>query len=187
MKFQFTVNLTDEDYLDYNLFWQFKSPYGKKQVIELRILLAIIVGLLAFVALLEGDFTQEAFLDCIPYAIALVLLEIFFKRIFLWIFKGYIKSLNKKGKKGYSPFSTMEFYDDVFVEVTPENKTEAKYSAIERVSIVDCKVIYLHANNLLAYILPLSSFETRAQYDDFIQFIKTKCLIVDEYTMSAMK
>ena len=42
---------------------------------------------------------------------------------------------------GYSPSAVIEFYEDVFIETTPDNKTERKYSAIERISIVDNKVV----------------------------------------------
>ncbi len=29
MKFQFNIDLTDKDYVDFNIFWQTKSRYGK--------------------------------------------------------------------------------------------------------------------------------------------------------------
>ena len=29
MNFKFKVNVSEQDYLDYNLFWLSKSPYGK--------------------------------------------------------------------------------------------------------------------------------------------------------------
>ena len=82
---------------------------------------------------------------------------------------------------GYSPSSVIEFYEDSFVETTPDNKTEQRYASIERISIVDNKMIYIHVNNIMAYILPLSCFETKEQYDEFFEFIKTKCFNIDIY------
>ena len=38
MLFQFIINLTDEDYLDYNVFWNLKSAYGKKTAILIRVI-----------------------------------------------------------------------------------------------------------------------------------------------------
>ena len=95
--------------------------------------------------------------------------------------KRQIKSLKKSGKMGYSPESVAEFYDDCFVETTPDNKVEHKYSAVERISIVDNKVVYVHINNVMAYILPFSCFKSEEQYGNFLTFIKTKCANIDVY------
>ena len=89
--------------------------------------------------------------------------------------------LKKSGKMGYSPNAVMEFYDEIFVETTPENRTEQSYSAVERVSVVEDRTIYIHINNVMAYILPVTAFESKEQYDSFLSFIRTKCAIVDVY------
>ena len=72
---------------------------------------------------------------------------------------------------GYSPSSVLEFYEDRFIETTEEKRTEQKYSAVERISIVDNKMIYIHVNNIMSYMLPLSCFESKEQYDCFFDFI----------------
>ena len=82
---------------------------------------------------------------------------------------------------GYSPVSEIEFYDESFVEITPDNKTEQKYSAIERVSVVTDKVVYIHVNNVMSYILPLSCFESKEQYNNFLYFVRSKCANIDVY------
>ena len=89
--------------------------------------------------------------------------------------------MKKTGKAGYSPESVLEFGDETFIETTPDNKTEQRYASIERISIVDNKVVYIHVNNIMAYILPLSCFETKEQYDEFFEFIKTKSANIDIY------
>ena len=89
--------------------------------------------------------------------------------------------MKKNGKAGYSPESVLEFGDETFIETTPDNKTEQRYASIERISIVDNKMIYIHVNNIMAYILPLSCFETKEQYDEFFEFIKTKSANIDIY------
>lgn len=42
MKFQFYIDLTDKDYVDFNIFWQTKSRYGKKILTTLRIFLLVL-------------------------------------------------------------------------------------------------------------------------------------------------
>ena len=82
---------------------------------------------------------------------------------------------------GYYPVSEMEFYDESFMEITPDNKTEQKYSAIERVSVITDKVVYIHVNNVMSYILPLSCFESKEQYNNFLDFVRSKCTNIDVY------
>ncbi len=181
MKFQFNVNVSDQDYLDYNSFWMIRSPYGKKQIKTFRIAIAVLFAIFISISLFSGGFTLESFLGVIPMVIVLFLAQIFLTKFFSWSLKIQIKALKKSGKMGYSPDSVIEFSQDSLIETTPDNKTEHKYSAIERVSIVDNKMIYIHVNNVMSYILPLTSFESKEQYDDFLDFIKTKCENIDIY------
>ena len=181
MKFQFNVNTNDQDYLDYNKFWMLRSHYGKKQMTAYRISFAIIIGVYILFSLYGGNFTLDSFIGIIPMAILLIIFELLLSPLFVLFLKCYLKSLKKKGKMGYSPSSVIEFYEDVFIETTPDNKTERKYSAIERVSIVDNKVVYIHVNNIMSYILPFYCFESSEQYNEFFEFIKTKCSNIDIY------
>ena len=181
MKFQFNVNTTDKDYFDYNKFWMLRSHYGKKQMTTFRVVFAVIIGVYIFISLYGGNFTFDSFIGIIPMAILLILFEVLLSPLFVLFLKSHLKSLKKKGKMGYSPSSVIEFYEDVFIETTPDNRTEQKYSAIERVSVVDNKVVYIHVNNIMSYILPFSCFESKEQYNEFFEFIKTKCSNIDIY------
>ena len=40
---------------------------------------------------------------------------------------------------------------------------------------------YIHVNNIMSYILPFSCFESKEQYNEFFEFIKTKCSNIDIY------
>ena len=180
MNFIFHVNISENDYLDYNIFWQLKSPYGKNQILFFRIFLAVIVLAGAFISL-RGNYSIDSFLGVTPILLVGIIFELLLNRLFYHVLKSHIKGLSKKGKMGYSSTSVMEFNEDGFAETTQENKTEQKYSAIERISIVNDKMIYIHTNNIMAYILPLSCFESKEQYDAFLNFIRTKCHTIDIY------
>ena len=73
MKFQFNVNINEEDYLDYNKFWMLRSHYGKKQMSTFRIIIAVIIGLIILISLYGGNFTLDSFIGINPMAILLVL------------------------------------------------------------------------------------------------------------------
>lgn len=181
MKFRFNVNIDDRDYSDYNKFWLIRSPYGKKQIKTFRITIAVLCAIFILISLFCGGFSLESILAIIPLIIILLLAQIFLTGFLSWALKAQIKALKKSGKMGYSPESVIEFYEECFVETTPENKTEHKYSAIERISVVDNKMIYIHVNNVMSYMLPISCFETKEQYNSFFEFIKTKCANIDVY------
>lgn len=181
MNFKFKVNISDQDYLDYNTFWMLRAPYGKKQIKNIRIIITAFFAIFILISLFLGNFSANSFLSIIPLLVILLLTQIFLNKYFVWSLKGQIKTLKKRGKMAYSPDSVIEFLEDNFIETTPDNKTEQKYFAIERVSIVDNKTIYIHINNVMAYILPLSCFESKEQYDNFLNFISTKCANIDIY------
>ncbi len=181
MKFQFHVKINDQDYFDYNLFWATRSYYGKKQIRSVRVFLMLLIAVAIIHSFLISGFSKETVLGIIPLLILGLLSQILLIKFYAFILKLHMKTLKKSGKMGYSPESYIEFDDDCFCETTPENKTEQKYSVIERISVVDYKMIYIHVNTVLSYILPLSSFESNDQYDCFMEFMKTKCANIDLY------
>ena len=181
MNFKFNVHLTDADYLDYNVFGTIKSPYGRKQMRTFRILIAAGILLFSLFILIRDRFTLAAFISASAQWVLLSVIELLMNPFFTWILKSHIKSLKKHGKMGYSPDSEMEFFEDYFVETTPENKTEQAYTAIERISILKGKVIYIHVNSVMAYIVPFSVFDTKEQETAFLTFLGTKCAVVDLY------
>lgn len=73
----------------------------------------------------------------------------------------------------------MEFYEDMFVEITPENRSQVNYSAVDSVYVVKGEIIYIYLNSALAHLIPYSVFESETQFNSFIEFIgnKTKPVI----------
>ena len=175
MDFKFNVKLTDQDYFDFNKFWLIRSPYGKKQTRSMRIIITVILGIFIIGCLIRDRFTLPGVIAATPFALLLVLLHVLLNPWLTWSVKGQLKKMKKVGKMAYAPDSLLEFGEDSMVETTPEEKTERSYGAIERISVVDNRVIYIHTNNVGAYILPLSCFVSQEQCDGFFEFIKTKC------------
>lgn len=181
MKYTFNVTLTDKDYLDFNIFWMIKSPYGKKNILKLRLGFVVLFGLGILAVLLLGEKTTQTYLSAGYLVVLFAIFQIFMSRFFVWSLKGQLKSMKKSGKMAFSPESVMEFCDDYFIEATDENKTQQKYSAIERVSIISGKIIYIHTNNVTAYLLPISCLGSAEECKNFIEFIKTKVSTIDIY------
>ena len=86
-----------------------------------------------------------------------------------------LETMKKKGKLPYTPESVLEFYDDHFVEITPEARNEMNYSIVERVDVVSDKAIYIYVNSIMAYIVPRSCFYRDEEVASFIEYLRAKC------------
>ena len=181
MKFKLNVNTSEKDYLEFNKFLLVRSHYGKNQVASFRVMITIIFLSFVILSLSEEGFTLDFAIVAIPLIIGLILCQIFSKRLLGLSVKSTLNGFKKKGKMAYDPSVVLEFYEDSFVEIAPLKKIEYDYSLIERISVVDNKYIYLHTNSAAANILPMSCFESEEQKNSFLEFIKTKCAIVDVY------
>jgi len=174
MKFKFDVTMTDQDYLDYNLFVLLKSPYNKNMLLAFRIVVSAFFAIIPSIPLLSNEFSTGTIIGLVLIVTIIVLYNIFFSKSFARTIKSNIKKQKKKGKLSYTPVSTLEFFDDKFIETSPLNKTEQSYAVIERISIVENRVIYIHVSSVVGYIIPRSCFGSPQEYVDFIEFIKTK-------------
>lgn len=181
MKYRFHIHMTDEDYMEFNRFWQYQTPDGKKIVRLTRLLVFSIFWMAMGIVLVLEGFTLLTLIIDVALAITSVVYQLLLKSILNRSLGRRIKELKKSGKKLYSPESIIEFYDDYFVETAAGDKTQRGYSGIEQVSIVEGKAIYIHGNIHSAYIIPYSSFESQAQYGEFLEFLKEKIATVNCY------
>lgn len=182
MKFRFQVAFNDNDYFEFNKFHLLRSPYGAKTRRSTIVMVTVIVAAFALVSLILGKFSASAFLRIIPLIIIWLVFRLLMDNFLISTLKTQLKQMKKSGKMPYSQSSILEFYEKGFVEITESNKTEQKYSSIERISVVDKEYIYLHTNSIMAYIIPYSVFESDEQRADFFVFLQSICPNIDLYT-----
>ena len=187
MRFQFDIHLSDEDYFKFNRFYTLYSPYGKKQALSLKLTVLLITLVFCVLSLLYGDFSREAWLGIIPMALAGGILFLFFDAFLVWTIKQNIKKMKKKGKLAYPPVAMLAFDDERFAEITPDEKSETKYTKIERVSIVAGEAIYLHVSSVGAHILPDTAFASHEERQAFVTFLADKCENIDLYAKKGRK
>ena len=181
MKFKFNVNLTDEDYLNFNMFVSTKTGTGKRYIIFLRTLITVVFVATILIWLFNNGFDMLHLIALIPCVGVFALLQLALMPQLRLMTKRQINLMKKDGKSAYSPFAEMEFYDDYFIEITEDKKSEIKYTSIEKISVLGDKVLYLHVSNSSAYIIPISTFISKETFDLFMEFIKTKCSRIDTY------
>ena len=175
MKFKFNVNITQEDYIELNRIVMTETPAGKKSSKISNLIFISVCAILVLFTLITSKFSGEGFIATGVLIIAFLLVHLTLnKTINNLAVKATVKSLTKiKGKLPYSENSVLEFYDDVFVEITDENKTESKYSAIENI-IVNENLVVLFINSMQAYIVPTRSFESIEQKNSLVEVVNGK-------------
>ena len=175
MKFKFNVNITQEDYIELNRIVMSETPAGKKSSKMSNLIFISFCVIAVLVTLTIYNFSGKAFIAAGVLIIAFLLVHLTLnKTITNLAVKGTVKSLTKiKGKLPYSEHSVLEFYDDVFVEITDDNKSEMKYSAIENV-FVNENLVVLFINSMQAYIVPTRSFESIEQKNSLVEFLNGK-------------
>ena len=171
MPYRFQIHLTEQDYVNYNLFVMFRSPHGRKQYYSTLFVLVAMMALFCLYSLWSADFAPGSFVLCIPYMIAGAVFCLLLKPLMIWLLKLQVRRQKFSGKPGYSPEAVMEFFEDRFTEVTPEQKAEQKYTVIDRVCINGSRYIYIHVNTVMAYILPTSCFLSEEQREEFLHFL----------------
>lgn len=179
MKFKIDATMIEEEYF---IFRKFATVhYGKKSRSTYRISACLIVFVLVWAIFKADGLTPPSIVTGVILTIWLIIWQIFYKSFCIWWTKKNVHKLKKNGKRLYSDWSVMEFYDDYFCDLTENFKHDVKYCAIESVSVIENKMIVLNADNGMAFMLPVRAFQTNEQYDAFIEFIKTKCPKIDFY------
>ena len=181
MLFQLNINLSEDDYLDFNKFHSFESIHGKKLINKTRIFFVLAMIILAALFLLVMGLTSFS----ITYAALLLLFTllymVFFKKILTRNVKTQIKRLKKVGKLPFDPVSTLEFHEDKMVEITALQRTEQSYSIFERICVVKDRYVLLYKSSVGAYILPASQIKEQLNQEVFIEFLAKKCTNVEYY------
>lgn len=181
MLFQLNINLSEDDYLDFNKFHAFESMHGKKLIDKTRVFFVLAIIILAAFFLLVMGFTTFSITYAALLLLFAVLYMVFFKKLLTRIVKTQIKRLKKVGKLPFDPVSTLEFYEDKMVEITPQKRTEQSYSIFERICVVKNRYILLYHSSVGAYILPAAQVKAQLNQEELVSFLSNKCTKVEYY------
>lgn len=181
MKFLLNIAITDDEYIDFNTFTNTSIGEIKKSSKAARIIGFVAGALIAFSVYLSYAATKEIPVFSVILLCFILLMTAFSKIISVFLTKSMAKRLNKGAKKLYTPFLTLEFYDDYFVENATGQKIETKYFMVDKIAHIKDKYIFIYINDLQGIIIPVKCFESKEQYQDFLEFIKNKYFIFEEY------
>lgn len=179
MLFSFQIRITDADYADFNVFHASRSPYAKQLLRGLRLPMVLIWAVCIALNFWNRGVNGES----MTYA----LLVAAFGGVLLWKMDSLVSSvtrwslrrMKKTGKMPFAPESRIEIHEDRIVEITPEQRTERVWTAVERLCLVDGKVWYLYLNNSAAFILPVEQLRAQTDIGALYRFVESKCPRVD--------
>ncbi len=174
MRFSFDVKLTDKDYLLFNEFALKNSGMSKRADLLSKILVSIIFIVSCANLLITNGINPVSIVGVILLCLLgliFLLCSKKFNTVFTKAFTGFM--LKGKAKKPYTPESTLEFYDDFFKEIAPDNKTESNYTAIDKICVVMNSYVFIFIDSMRGYVIPFTSFKDANEEKDFLAFLGT--------------
>ena len=183
MKFKFDVNKTDKDYTDFVVFTNTKTKVGRMYDLILRILITVLFGGSFLIRIIQESFAFDAVVFyAMFWLIPGVILHIIVHPLFVLGLRLLCLGLSKgKGKKPYTVFETIEFYDDYMISTEEYMKVEYQYPIFESIYVIENKGIHLNKNKGQSKSIPEHCFASSEQKEKFVEFIKTKCSDVVYY------
>ena len=181
MNYIFDIFLTEEDYIEFNIFHLSRSVYGKKHQRVLRSMLAVI-----FVAAALINFWAEGISPVtVAYALLLgvlgLMMTVFFGKFSGFLTKLSVGSLKKSGKMAFSPEARVAFTDEGVLEITPDGRTEKRWESMERLCIREGKAWYLYMNNTAAFTLPEEQLRAQTDLAEFRKYLESKIPVVEVF------
>ena len=173
---KFTFELTEQDYLDFNMFTVKNYKFYQKQLRLFRILFTMVpYGIVIVDYLLTGtrgtDFMVGFLVAMIPLS---VLFWFGFPKLYdALTLKNAKKILFKEGKNNIFGERSLFFENDKIRTVTKLEESSILYEAITQIKQSE-QAIYLYTSPAMALILPCRVFANEAEKQACLDFINAK-------------
>lgn len=162
------IIIDENDYIKFNEYHCINSKQGKKNILNLRILLPALLAVVSLLLLaVHADLTAVIIMVSVSI-IASLLWIMFVPKILINSVKNSVKQIKKDGKLPYSEKSELEFTDDEIIEVTDNSTMKVKYKDIESIGYTE-EYIFIYSDTIHAFIIP-----RRCINFDLESFLKTK-------------
>ncbi|MCL2617161.1 MAG: YcxB family protein [Defluviitaleaceae bacterium] len=160
-------NVSEEDYINFNLFHQRNSKYGRRLSFLMRFVPAVAILAVAFISF------SDVFFLAFGMFVA-----------FMWVIMypryekdGYTKAVRKFIREGkandFIGSQKLSLKSDFIEEVTRSSTSQTRYEAVERVGRgYGCFFVYIGA--IKAIIVPVAAFSDEGQAGKFLDILKEK-------------
>jgi hypothetical protein len=165
---QYQCRLSEQDYIDFNLFTVHSNPAYKRAILLVRLILpAMFLVLTAFslAAKREGVLIQT-----VIYAVVILIWELLVKRLYDFITLRTIKTQLKNSGSLYAPEYTLSFNEDHILESTQQTESRVSYEKLERIA-VHMGAVYVYPTSVTAMIIPAAQFPAEADRERLLAFL----------------
>lgn len=160
MKFEFV--LSEKDYIDFNIYHQWKSPEQRYKRIAFPLILSAIFSL----SFVDKDFEKA---DINEYIIPFVFV------IFTFIFTSFLvksgirfgvkKRIRKEGNHGLIGRRVMEFTSENFSVTTKHTNTTFSWDSINKI-VESKKQLLIYVSETSTYLIPKKAFSSEEEYQN---------------------
>lgn len=166
-----SYELTEEDYIHFNLFHIKNSRVGKRSLLLQRALSPFIFILFAFV---YAKIAQLAFLPLfLTFAVISLLWIIFYPKYFYGLISRNAKKMIKEGKNDdLLGHHQLQLSEDGLIDTTAHKETKASWAGITSIQ-EDDGYFFLYNSSVSAYILPKRVLQ---DVEDVRQYLQSKIL-----------
>ena len=165
---QYQCRISEQDYIDFNLFTLRGNPAYKRAMLLVRLILPamfLVITAYSLAVKREGVLVQT-----VIYGIAILIWELTVKRLYDFITLRTIKTQLKNGGSLYAPEYTVIFGEDHILEITPQTESRVSYEKIERIA-VHMGSVYIYPTSVTAMILPAAVFAAEADRERLLGFL----------------
>ncbi len=170
--FKFTFELTQQDYLDFNMFWVKTSKYVQKQIRTFRILFALLPFLVLFLSL-DTDRMDVFIITLVFFSIISILLFVYLPALHRAFTLMGLKRMLAGQRNNNLGERTVRFEENRILHKTAYEDISMSYEKIIDLQQSD-GAVYLFTAPAIALIIPFRVFSTEEERQSFIDYLKLK-------------
>ena len=164
---ELNYKITEQDYIDFNVFHAKNSKSVQKQVTTQRVLVPIMYIVLAILA---AVFLDMPFLVIfIPFLLVGILWYLYYPAYFYRLIKRNSTKMMREGKNdAVTGLHKMIFTNEGLREISPKGEMTVSWSGIEEISEGETG-FYLYNSGMSALIIPKKELSNSRQVSDFLK------------------
>ena len=171
--YEYHIELSEKDYIDFNKYHLLHSESGKKAIRINQMLFPIISVILLFLIWFFNRDLHLLLIEGIVLGIISVIMFFLTKGMLLKKIEKHITKLKKEGKLPFNQKSILTFDEDGIHEKTANTETKTNYTLIEKIIESD-ETIYVYIGAVQAIIIPKDCYIADHSIDELLVYLNEK-------------
>lgn len=171
--FEFHYNITEDDYVKFNLNHSLHTKIGKRTVLTMQLCVPCIFAVLILLSLIKDISFSFLMTQIIIYGIGSIFWIIFYRKSILRNIKKSVRTMKKSGRLPYTENGTLIFDENYICEHTALQETKTAYSLIEAIYTTN-EALYIYNSAISAIMLPYRFIESQEVFNSLMDFLQEK-------------